>query len=117
MNEKVQKHLMRTYAIIFLLFGVFLLVVPNLTMDILSMPHIDGYFWQILAFTYLLFIAAVSWEARKDEKLMDLVIFIKFASAGTFFLSGLILFMFGFIISGIMDSILGTILILFKKFG
>ena len=79
MKEVIQKHLMRTYSVIFFGFGIFLLIAPNMLMEILSMPPIEGYFWQILAFTYLLFIAAVSWQAQNDEKLMDLVIFIKFA--------------------------------------
>jgi len=99
----------------FFLFGLVLLFIPDFVLDILNLPSMEGYFWNIMAFTFLLLMAVLSWEASKDQNLVKFIIFIKFASAGIYITYGLVLLTFGLIIAGCVDLFLGIFVIIGKK--
>ncbi|MHA1438614.1 MAG: hypothetical protein ACTSPD_13660 [Promethearchaeota archaeon] len=115
LGEKIVKHLMRIYSIIFLSFGLVLLIRPNLVMNILGLPYLEGHFWSIMAFTFLLLIATLSWQASINQEYVKFILFIKFASAITYISFGLFLLTPGLIIGGVVDLTLGCIILICKK--
>jgi hypothetical protein len=115
MGEKVSEHIMRIYAIMFFGFGLICLIVPNFVMDILSLPHIDGYFWGINMFAYLVLLTVISIMASKNQELIKFITFVKFFSASTFLIFSAVFLSLGLLISGLVDFGLGIGIILGKK--
>jgi len=115
MSDEILKHLMRIYCVIFIVWGTALLIVPNLFMDILNLEHLQGYFWNILGFGLLLFLAMISFQASKEQDLIKFITLYKFASAITYFSFGIGLFNLGLILAGCVDLGMGLVIIICKK--
>ena len=115
MGEKILTHLMRSYSIIFLLFGLGILALPNMIMDILSLPHTEGYFWKINVFSYLVLMAVLSFQASKDHDLIKYITFVKLFSAIIFLIYSLALLNLGLLISGLFDLSLGIGILISQK--
>ena len=115
MSETVLTHLMRTYCILFLLFGLGILALPNMIMDILGLPHIEGYFWKINVFSYLVFMALLSFRASKNHDLIKYITFVKFFSAIIFLIYSLALLSLGLLLSGLFDLALGLGIVISQK--
>ena len=115
MGDYLLKHLMRIYGILFLLFGLLILAMPNLVMDILNLPHTEGYFWSINIFAYLVLMAVLSFYGSNNPDLIKFIIFAKFFSALIFLIFGLALFNTGLLISGLVDTSLGFGILIGKK--
>ena len=115
MGEKVSEHIMRIYAIMFFGFGLICLFIPNFVMDILSLPHVTGFFWSINMFAYLTLLALICINASKKQDLIKYITFVKFFSASTFLIYALVAPSLGLLISGLVDMSLGICIIIGKK--
>jgi len=118
MGEKILTHLMRTYSIFFLLFGLGILAMPNMIMDILGLSHAEGdflYWAKINIFAYLVFMAVLAFQASKNHDLIKYITFVKFFSAIIFIIYSLALLNPGLLISGLIDSSLGIGILISQK--
>lgn len=115
LGEKVLLHFMRIYAIEFFLFGLTLLLIPNFVMDVLGLPHVEGYFWGLNMFAYLTLMAVLALTASRKQELIKFVTFTKFFSASIFLVFSLVLLNFGLLFSGLVDFTLGIGIIVGKR--
>ncbi len=115
MGDKVLEHIMRIYAIMFFGFGLICLIGPNFIMDILNLPHVNGFFWSINIFAYLTLLSIICIMASKKQDIIKFITFVKFFSASIFLIYALVVLSLGLLISGLVDLSLGIIIIIGQK--